>query len=445
MDYSLVLGGGGAKGSYELGVFKALNEMDVNITSIYGTSIGALNGAMFVQGDINRAEKLWSEIKASDIMDIGENIEALLQKGGISSILEFMMHIISSRGLVITPFRRLLEEIIDEEFIRNSPINYGIVTFSLEDFKAVKLQKTDIPEGKLIDYLLASSALPAFKKHTIDNKIFIDGAFCDNLPISLAIDDKANNIIVVDILSPGIIEKVDVKELNVITIKNPFELRGSVLGFDNDDIVFNMELGYLDCKKAFGKIKGYRYYIEEESNCTIDKYISSVDVLDIKDIYRCFGIEIEPTQLYISKKILDKISRIIKLHSGEDIVTKEGVFRSAIEITADFLGINKVQVYTTEELLYLINSEYSKYFESICEEDYLEYIKNSVLLTDRKKILSALFDSINKENNLVFYTRSFEESKTPLSFRKLISIVYPRISIAAALLMFLRNKDKQRV
>lgn len=59
MKYSLVLGGGGAKGSYEIGVFKALEEIGIEIDSVYGTSIGALNGAMVVQGDVKKAEEIW--------------------------------------------------------------------------------------------------------------------------------------------------------------------------------------------------------------------------------------------------------------------------------------------------------------------------------------------------------------------------------------------------
>ncbi|HMM69555.1 MAG TPA: patatin-like phospholipase family protein, partial [Gudongella oleilytica] len=49
--YGLVLEGGGAKGSYHVGVYKALLEEGIPIGGVAGTSIGALNGAMIVQGD----------------------------------------------------------------------------------------------------------------------------------------------------------------------------------------------------------------------------------------------------------------------------------------------------------------------------------------------------------------------------------------------------------
>ena len=54
---ALVLGGGGAKGSYQIGVWKALIDMDIakDIKIITGTSIGSLNGAFVAQGDYKKA------------------------------------------------------------------------------------------------------------------------------------------------------------------------------------------------------------------------------------------------------------------------------------------------------------------------------------------------------------------------------------------------------
>lgn len=442
MEYSLVLGGGGAKGSYEFGVFKALKEMNIKVTSVYGTSIGALNGAMIIQGDIDRCEKLWSEITAKDIMDIGENIDSLLQKGGISSTLEFMIHVISLRGFDITPFKRLLEEIIDEENIRNSPIDFGIVTFSLDDLKPLKLNKNDIPKGKLIDYLIASSALPAFKKHTIDNKVFIDGAFGDNIPISLATSGNNNNIIVVDILSPGVVGRVDTKGYNIINIRNPFELRGSVLNFNRENIIFNMNLGYLDGKKAFGHLAGYRYYFEVDGSIHdyTERYISSLSAHDFKQIYKNFGIEINPKDTLSSKIILDSIIASLKRNTSDGVLSKSAVLLASLEITANFLDIEKVKVYKLSEIINEIVKKINEILPTINEDDYLEYIKNSVSLTNRKKIRSSLLDSINKKTNLVLYAKSCKDKETSDAFKRVVSKIYPRLSIASNVLLYLEKE-----
>lgn len=442
MRYSLVLGGGGAKGSYEIGVFKALKEMKIDISSIYGTSIGALNAAMMIQGDIEKAEKLWSKITAKDVMDIEDNIEILLEKGGISSTLEFMMHVINSKGVDITPFKKLLEEIVDEEVLRNSPIDYGIVTFSLEDFKPVKLNKSDIPKGKLIDYIIASSALPAFKKHTIDDKVFIDGAFCDNIPLSLAVNGDNDNIIVVDILSPGIVERVNKRKLNIIDIKNPFELKGSVLNFNRENILFNMNLGYLDCKKAFGYLKGYRYYFQVDGSIhdLTEKYISPLGVEDIKNIYKHFGIEVDFNTNSPIKGVFDRIMNVIKRYSGEKDISKESILRALIEITADFFDIEKVKVYKIEDIIQEIVKCANDSYSNIKEEEYLTYAKKSTSLTNKKKLRSALLDSINKTHNLILYTKLCKENHASDTFRRVVSNVYPKLSIASGVLIFLEGE-----
>ena len=57
--YGLVLEGGGAKGAYHVGAFKALKELGIEIGGIAGSSIGAINGAMMVQGNYELLEKVW--------------------------------------------------------------------------------------------------------------------------------------------------------------------------------------------------------------------------------------------------------------------------------------------------------------------------------------------------------------------------------------------------
>jgi NTE family protein len=69
----LVLSGGGAKGAYQAGVFRALRDLGIDrrISVVAGTSIGALNGALFVQNDLEHAEALWRSIHPAMFTEIG--------------------------------------------------------------------------------------------------------------------------------------------------------------------------------------------------------------------------------------------------------------------------------------------------------------------------------------------------------------------------------------
>lgn len=61
-DWGLVLAGGGGKGAYEIGAWKALRERtDLKISAVSGTSVGALNAALFCTGDFELAENIWTK------------------------------------------------------------------------------------------------------------------------------------------------------------------------------------------------------------------------------------------------------------------------------------------------------------------------------------------------------------------------------------------------
>ena len=67
LNIGLVLAGGGAKGAYEAGVFKALWELDIirRISVVSGVSIGTINGLMLSMNDGSIMDKSWSNIRYS--------------------------------------------------------------------------------------------------------------------------------------------------------------------------------------------------------------------------------------------------------------------------------------------------------------------------------------------------------------------------------------------
>ena len=81
MKIGLVLSGGGGKGAYELGVWKALKELNLNkyISVFSGTSIGAFNAALFAMDDLEKAEKLWDEVTMDKLVPISK--KELIKRG----------------------------------------------------------------------------------------------------------------------------------------------------------------------------------------------------------------------------------------------------------------------------------------------------------------------------------------------------------------------------
>ena len=173
--YGLVLEGGGAKGSYHVGAYKAILEEGLKIGAIAGTSIGALNGAMIAQGDFEKCRELWEDVSYSMVIDANDDelirLKNLkLDKEDLILLTEKLKSLISDRGFDITPFKNLLNDYIDEEKIRASNMDFGLVTINLTDLKPIEIFIDDIPKGELKNYLLASAYLPAFKKERLGGK-----------------------------------------------------------------------------------------------------------------------------------------------------------------------------------------------------------------------------------------------------------------------------------
>ena len=91
---ALVLSGGGAKGSYQIGAWKALKKLHIKFDIVTGTSIGALNGAMVTQNSYRRTISLWKKINLevlfNETVDNSNNLEVMklygktfLKQGGM--------------------------------------------------------------------------------------------------------------------------------------------------------------------------------------------------------------------------------------------------------------------------------------------------------------------------------------------------------------------------
>ena len=112
---ALVLSGGGSRGAYEAGVWQALTELGRKIDIVTGTSVGAINGAMVVQGDLELTVKLWREIETHMVFDVSEGMQPI----------QYAKEIITNKGAGTSGLKKLLKQYINEEAVRNSPIDFG--------------------------------------------------------------------------------------------------------------------------------------------------------------------------------------------------------------------------------------------------------------------------------------------------------------------------------
>lgn len=296
---ALVLSGGGSRGAYQIGVWEALSELDVTIDMVFGTSVGSINGAMVVQGDLELSRKLWQQMETDMIFDI--------ETTGLPSedAWAYAKEIVLRGGAGTSGLGRLLREYIDEDRVRNAAADYGLVTVEFPSLEGHFLYKSDIPYGRLADYILASaSCFPAAQKYVIGDREFIDGGYRDNLPVEMALDRGATSIIAVDLHAAGIVRHSAVRKAKEVPdgfhmIESPLDL-GNFLIFDKLNTGRIMRLGYLDTMREFGVYEGERYTFRKNT-------FSSHDLMGADSAAYCFRLD--PCTVYDDAGITDALKK----------------------------------------------------------------------------------------------------------------------------------------
>jgi len=261
--YGLVLGGGGARGAYQIGAFKALQKMKIRISSVSGASIGAINGAFFAQGDLKLALTAWRRLNLYDIVRL-EDLpvsDNLFDPRNANQLLKVLL---TDKGLDMEPLRELMHRYIDEDLVRKSPISLGILSYDLTTKQPSERFVEEIPEGALYDYLLASACLPVFKTIEIDGSRFLDGGFYNNIPIDMLAARGVQDIIVIDVGGIELVRPPKTEGIRVITIRPQVSL-GGILDMSNPVLHRSMKRGTLDTYLAFGKLMGTRFYLSVRS------------------------------------------------------------------------------------------------------------------------------------------------------------------------------------
>ena len=260
---ALVLAGGGARGSYQVGVWRALTELGWNPQIITGTSVGSLNGAMFALDLYETARDMWTSIRSQDVMELPEETRNLTE------LHQFLRDVVRAGGMDVTPLEEIVERVLDEDALRASPIRLGLVTVEKRGLKPRELPLEEIPKGKVKDYLLASAAcFPALRAKQIDGVQFLDGGYRDNMPTALAQKMGAEELVCVDLEGVGI-TLPNRTGLPTTMVRSYWEL-GDILHFDPATARRNIELGYHDTLRAFGRLRGCAYAVAKNEQTAQD-------------------------------------------------------------------------------------------------------------------------------------------------------------------------------
>lgn len=342
-ETALVLGGGGAKGAYEVGAIAALDELGIKAGSVFGTSVGALHAAMYAQGSMDAAAALWDNIRLSDVVseeslaiaDDAENIFDHPEK-----LLEFITRYAQKKGVDVSPLMDILHKLIDEDKIRRSGVHLGIVTTRFPSLAMVEKRLEEMETGSLIDWLMASaSCFPIFPMKQVGGDRYIDGGFCDNTPVEMAVRSGARDIVAIDIGKHRSHTQYD-RRPNITYIRTSQPL-GGLLTLDSALSARNRILGYNDVMRAFGRMRGVSY---------------SFDAVDAQALYaRAQDYVIHLTQLETSMCHSNALTRTREIGAPffslleEDLPEKADCIDYLLrgcELCAQIAEVNPAQVLT---------------------------------------------------------------------------------------------------
>jgi len=176
-NIALVLSGGGARGLAHIGVIEELIKRGYTITSIAGTSMGALVGGIYATGQLN----VYKEWMCS------------LDKKGVFDLVDFTL---SNSGIIKgVKIMKELKKIIPDQNIEDLPIPFCAIATDIIQNKEIVFR-----EGKLYDVIRASISIPTvFTPFKIDGMQLVDGGVLNPIPINRVIRSQGDLLVAVNV------------------------------------------------------------------------------------------------------------------------------------------------------------------------------------------------------------------------------------------------------
>jgi|SRR5690554_1006023 len=264
MKLGLTLGGGGSKGSYQIGVLKALLEEELlnDLKVVSGTSIGAFNACLVMERlSYEKMEEIWLQIDNHEMYN------------GLSRFKQDRLGLFDQ-----TKMYEILIANQEKENLRNSNIKGLVVASKVKDISLRKqLSKANMEEkifhlNNLKDphkAVLASSSVPiVFGPTKINNNYYVDGGLLNNLPVDLVIKEGCNVIIVISLSPTGDLSNYYNDNI-IIDFSPKTKLVRTILGsldFNEESLINRINQGYSDAKELINYLKDNNVIINNKFN-----------------------------------------------------------------------------------------------------------------------------------------------------------------------------------
>jgi Predicted esterase of the alpha-beta hydrolase superfamily len=257
LKIGLVFSGGGCLGAYEIGVWKAIKELDIDIyvQGVAGTSIGALNAVLFALKDYKLAENIWLDLTKEKLLPIdnlnllAKGIEAFLGNKNLDFIKKHLPGLLGQGNVSRQGLMEIMNSLdVLKALSPSMPIYAACSALPGVDAKYFKLNDYDVETVNKI--LCATSAIPpVYGCEEIENVKYIDGGLSDNLPVRPLYEDGFNLILAVNVDKNYKLDISSFPACKIIYIAPDFDERVSlstILDFSKESISAHIRNGYED-------------------------------------------------------------------------------------------------------------------------------------------------------------------------------------------------------
>ncbi len=191
---SIALSGGAIRGANQVGVLRRVQELGLKVDVITGTSVGALNGVMFAQGDIDLLERIWLK-EITDRSKIIRHwlipIVPWLWKGGLYDA---------------APLKEMIDRYVDPKRVRGSKAKFfGTMT----NLKTKELQYFTNYTTGISGFVYASAAMPVVMEPYVDMRqpslkdkpLYADGGIREIVPVRKCVEESRKNSDIIVVLA----------------------------------------------------------------------------------------------------------------------------------------------------------------------------------------------------------------------------------------------------
>lgn len=268
MKIGLTFSGGGARGAYQIGVVRALQEIGVfsRIEAFSGTSIGAVNAAFTATTPLDVILQYWTNVAPSDIQkteswfsrlrsekwkmadlglfEIGKLKDVLDKELNLSTVKEKEIYVtLSEGGPVDSGLFGLFKTSYSHFVKKDSKVVYAL------------LSKQD--EADIVPLILASCSIPVvFPAVSLHEKQYYDGGLYDNLPVEPLVQAGCDKILVIHLQRFEFLDKGRYPDRSFFEVRHKGSL-GGILHFEKNHALAIHDLGYRDMMERADELRQY--------------------------------------------------------------------------------------------------------------------------------------------------------------------------------------------